>query len=92
MLTVSLWLLSFLCIAIAMAVTKHWEAKFMRLMFCLMIGLSVWVTSVYIFWLTGFELQVGTIENGKMNDQWWLPSVVIFWTVLTYVSGKNKQG
>jgi hypothetical protein len=91
MLTISLWFLSFACIALSFTKTKHWDAKFMRVAFCLMVGLSFWLTSVFVFWLMGFSLQVGTIENGKINEQWWLPSVVIFWTVLTYYTSKNKN-
>ena len=91
MLTILLWLLSFLRIAVSITQTKHWDAKFMRVLFCLMVGLSFWITSVFVFWLIGFDLQVGTIENGKMNEQWWLPPVVIFWTVLTYYTSKNKN-
>jgi hypothetical protein len=62
----------------------------MRIAFCLMVGLSFWITSVYLFWLIGFDLKVVTIENGKMHEQWWLPSAVVFWTVLTYYSAKNR--
>lgn len=91
MLTIALWLCSFICIAISISKTKHWDAKFMRVVFCLMVGLSFWITSVYVFWLIGFDLQVGTIESGKMNNQWWLPSVVIFWTALTYYTSRNSN-
>jgi len=89
MLTIALWLCSFICIAISFINTKHWDGKFMRILFCLMVGLSVWVTSVYSFWLFEFELKVGTVQNGKMNENWWLPSAVLVWTVLTYYSGRN---
>jgi hypothetical protein len=89
MLTIALWLFSFICIAISISKTKHWNDKIMRVVFSLLVGLSFWITSVYVFWLMGFDLQVGTIENGKMHEQWWLPSVVIFWTVLAYYVSKK---
>lgn len=43
-----------------------------------------------MFWLMGFDLQVGTVQNGDMDKQWWLPSIMILWTVLTYHSAKSK--
>ena len=91
MLTISLWFCSFICIAISISKTKHWDAKFMRIVFSILVGLSFWITSVYIFWLMGFDLQVGTIQEGKMHEQWWLPSAVIFWTVLAYYVSKNRN-
>jgi len=90
MLTIFLWLFSFVLIAITMNKTRHWDAKFMRIVFSLLVGVSFWITSVYVFWLVGFELQVGTIQDGKMHEQWWLPSAVIFWTVLAYYVSRNK--
>lgn len=90
MLTFVLWFFSFALIALSLRNTKHLVAKRMRILFCLMVGLSFWVTSTYVFWLMGFELQVGTVQNGDMDKQWWLPSIVILWTVLTYHSAKNK--
>tara|TARA_B100001063_G_C16775524_1_gene564944 strand:- start:2920 stop:3195 length:276 start_codon:yes stop_codon:yes gene_type:complete len=89
-LTISLWLLSFVCIALTSTKTKHWNARVMRVLFSVMVGLSFWTTSVFIFWLIGFDLQVGTIKDGKMNDHWWLPLAVVFWTVLTYYVSRNK--
>lgn len=38
----------------------------------------------------GFDLQVGTIKDGKMNDHWWLPPAVVLWTILTYYASRNK--
>lgn len=90
MLTISLWLLSFACIALSITKTKHWNARVMRVLFSVMVGLSFWTTSVFIFWLIGFDLQVGTIKDGKMNDHWWLPPAVVLWTVLTYYASRNK--
>ncbi len=90
MLTLVLWCSSFTLIALSHKYTKHLIAKRMRLLFCVMVGLSFWTTSIYVAWLLGFELQVGTVQNGDMNKHWWLPSIVILWTVLTYHSAKNK--
>jgi len=53
------------------------------------LGFSFWMTSIYLFWLLDFELHVGIIESGKIHSQWWLPSAVIFWTVLSYYSAKK---
>jgi hypothetical protein len=66
-LTISLWLLSFACIALSFTKTKHWNVRVMRVLFTVMVGMSFWTTSVFIFWLIGFDLQVGTIKDGKMR-------------------------
>lgn len=88
MLTILLWVVSFVIIAVAFTKTKHWLSGLMRFSFCIGLGLSFWVTSVYALWLLAFDLQVDAIENGNMANQWGLPSVVIIFTVGAYFTEK----
>lgn len=95
-LTIFLWLSSFVGIAIAFWKTNSWKdeshtllANLTRGMFCILVGLSIWSVSIYLVWMLGFDLKVGTIENGEMKSHSWLPPLTVVWTVLTYYAAKT---
>ncbi len=46
--------------------------------------LSVWGASVYLFWLAGVELKVGTIQDDNMRQHWWLPLATILMLLASY--------
>ena len=98
MLTIALWLLSFVVIALSFCFTKNWKQEssgfisaLLRFCFCLLLGLSFWTISSYSFWLAGFQLNIGTVQNGKMAENWWLPFAISCWTLLTYLTAKPKN-
>ena len=55
-----------------------------RVMCGVMVMLSVWSVAVYALWLADVPLKVGTIEEGKMGENWWLPGVTVIWAALSY--------
>lgn len=94
-LTIGLWMMSFLGIAIAFSITNRWKelqpnliSSLLRYLFCFLVGLTIWLNSAYAFWLGGFELKIEAVANGKMQSNGWFPPLVLLWTVLTYFSAK----
>jgi len=84
MLTLSLWFLSFAIGAITFNITKDKLTLIGRIVFSIMLILTVWVSSTYAAWLIGFEISIGTVKSDLMAENWWLPIVTIVWTILTY--------
>ena len=95
--TLFLWLTSFVVIAAAFYLTKDrlnaesLMVKTLRFVFCILTGLSFWGLSTYSLWLMGFELDIGTVKNGKMAIHWWLPPSTLLWTVATYYYAKSLK-
>lgn len=64
----------------------------LRPAFAVMTFLAAWSLLVTAFWLLGVELKVGTIQDGKMEENWWLPIATSGYTALVYFSGRwNKR-
>lgn len=61
---------------------------FLRPGFALMTFLAVWSILVTVFWFAGLELKVGTIQDGKMADNWWLPIATSAYGALVYFVGR----
>ena len=59
--------------------------------FAVMTFLAAWSLLVTVFWLLGVELQVGTIQDGKMEENWWLPIATIAFAALTYFVGCQNR-
>lgn len=59
--------------------------------FSVMTFLAVWSLMVTIFWLLGVDLKVGTVQDGKMEDNWWLPVATIAFAALTYFVGCQNR-
>ena len=98
MLTILLWLLSFSLIYFSLRKTEHWVCSYTsiidnvaRFSFAIMVGLSFWLSSVYLFWLMGFQLNVGMIADGSMSEYWWLPLASVLLTMLNYFASKPKK-
>lgn len=99
MITLILFICSLLAIGIAAWTTRSWMrsqhspdlmAKLMRILFCIMAGLSIWSISVYCAWLLGFELDVGTVREGNMGSHAWLPPLTLIFTVAVYHTAKPR--
>ena len=95
--TLLLWFTSFVVIAASFHLTKDRlnakspMVKILRFVFCILTGLSFWGLSTYSLWLMGFELEIGTVKDGKMDIHWWLPPSTLLWTVATYYFAKNLK-
>lgn len=60
--------------------------------FALITFLAAWSVLVTVFWLAGVELKVGTIQDGKMAENWWLPIATTGYAALVYGVGVwNKR-
>ena len=90
MLTIALWIGSFCVGGISFYTTKDILTPTGRLAFSLMMLLTAWIGSTFIFWLLGYELKIGTVDQGLMGENWWLPFVTALWAGLTYI-GFNKS-
>lgn len=93
-LTLLLWLISFVIMGIVYTWQKNWGCagligKLVRIAFSVMCGLSFWVISTYILWLAGINLDIGTVKNGKMSENWFLPIVTPAWTLALYWVAKR---
>lgn len=89
LITLSLWLSSFAAGAYAFHRCKGFGIG--RGLVSVMVTLSTWSITVYLLWLFGFDLKVGTIHDGAMAEHWWLPPLTLFWTALSYWSFKPKD-
>lgn len=94
LLTTSLWLLSFIAGGIGFTKIYRTAEGFsgfaVRLMFGLYLALSVWVVSTYLLWLFGVELKIGTIQDGAMAENWWLPIITVAWTYLIFRALRSR--
>ncbi len=99
--TLTLWFLSF-----AIAGGAFWKTKqrgnvnipytLLRIMFSLMVGLTVWSTTTYILWSLGMDLAIGSVSHGTMSEHWWLPPASLLFAILLYLDlkklmNKNKN-
>lgn len=87
--TIALWLSSFVAGVFAFHRCKGFGIG--RMLVAVMVTLSTWSASVYLFWLFGFDLKVGTISDGAMAEHWWLPPLTLLWTALSYWAFKPKD-
>lgn len=85
-LTIALWILSFAAGAITYTKTKQYKSALLRPLFAAMVTMTVWSILVTTFWSLGVELKVGTIRDGKMEDNTWLPLATSLFTALTYLT------
>lgn len=59
--------------------------------FAVITFLAAWSLLVTAFWLLGGELKVGTIQDGKMEENWWLPIATTGYAVLAYLLGRWQR-
>jgi hypothetical protein len=58
-------------------------------------GFALYSNLAYLLWFFGFPMSIGTVENGKMPEVYWLPPVTLLyavfaWVCLQYVTSKNR--
>lgn len=89
-LTILLWLFSIVTGAIGFSKVRrgreNWMAFTMRVAFGVGLALSIWLVASYVFWLADINLKIGTVIEGKMAENWWLPFVAV---ALTYLAFKT---
>lgn len=91
-LTILIWLIAFATGGIAFARTKkqpgdRWRIV-QRVIFSLSVMLAIWSVVTYALWLAGVPLKIGTIQDGHMAENWWLPGFTVIWAALSYRSLK----
>ncbi|CAE6794968.1 hypothetical protein R70006_05029 [Paraburkholderia domus] len=48
-------------------------------------GLAAYVNSAWILWACGVPLAIGTVQDGRMGENYWLGPVAIVYAVLTFL-------
>lgn len=90
-LTILIWLIACATGGIAFARTKQpggrWRIA-LRVMFGISVMLAIWSVVTYALWLAGVPLKIGTIQEGHMAENWWLPGFTVIWAALCYRSLK----
>lgn len=88
------------CLGLSIAASMWWllsqRQHFLRPMnglglvgLCLISGLAAYSNLAYIIWICGFPLSIGTVNNGKMAENFWLPPATLLYAVFMYYSLKR---
>lgn len=62
----------------------------LRISFGLCLAMSAWSVSAFALWWQGVPLRIGTVLDGNMAENWWLPFATVTWTFLTYMAMRRK--
>jgi len=89
-LTIALFMVAIIVGVVGFKLSKGF-GLLLRPSFVVLTFLSAWSVLVTVFWLAGVELKVGTIQDGKMAVNWWLPIATTGYAAAIYFVGRRHN-